>query len=248
MPSTPGSPIVFRHRVTFRIFRAASTRSLLLMIFAAAAAISGIIAHWTFFSSTSPVASSRIYSRNPPTVILLICPKASLSTVSKISWLTSSSAGSIRGRSTISARVKSASLRLAATRSRSDCAARPANWSPDFSSLALANSSRRSVKTNRSGIEPWNRETGFDGSALGRSYHQSRVKERRAAESGGIVWHLAPPDSGAYQGGRGNSNDGGRAGPIERARLLTTFGGSPGGATESALELPGRATACYDDS
>src|SRR5208282_292849 len=46
--------------------------------------------------------------------------------------------------------VKSASLRLAATRSRSDRAAIPANWSPDFSSLALANSSRRSEKSKRS--------------------------------------------------------------------------------------------------
>src|SRR3979411_2014762 len=58
----------------------------------------------------------------------------------------------MRGRCTISESVRSASLRLAATRSLSDRAAIPANWSPDFSSLALAKSSRRSEKTNRSGI------------------------------------------------------------------------------------------------
>src|SRR5277367_2588644 len=51
---------------------------------------------------------------------------------------------------TISSRVISASLRLAATRWRSDRAAMPANWSPDFSSLALANNSRRSQKSKRS--------------------------------------------------------------------------------------------------
>src|SRR5689334_20287578 len=67
--------------------------------------------------------------------------------------LTSSSAGSIRGRRTIPARVKSASSHFAATRSRSDRAAIPANWSPDFSSLALAKSSRRSEKSNCSIME-----------------------------------------------------------------------------------------------
>src|SRR5208282_771456 len=68
--------------------------------------------------------------------------------------VTSSWEGSISGCRTISPSVKSASLRLAATRSRSDRAAMPANWSPDFSSLALANSSRRSEKSNRS-IMTW---------------------------------------------------------------------------------------------
>src|SRR5271154_4608562 len=57
---------------------------------------------------------------------------------------------STSGRLTISPRVKSASFSFAATRSRSDLAAIPANWSPDFSSLALANSSRRSEKSKRS--------------------------------------------------------------------------------------------------
>jgi len=61
--------------------------------------------------------------------------------------------GSIRGRRTISSSVKSASLRFAATRSRSDRAAIPANWSPDFCSLALANSSRDLRKSNRSIME-----------------------------------------------------------------------------------------------
>jgi hypothetical protein len=39
---------------------------------------------------------------------------------------------------------------LAATRSRSLLAAIPASWSPDYSSLAFANSSRRSAKVKRS--------------------------------------------------------------------------------------------------
>ena len=41
MPSTPRSPIVLRQRVTTRILLAASTRSLLLISLATAAAISG---------------------------------------------------------------------------------------------------------------------------------------------------------------------------------------------------------------
>ncbi len=40
------------------------------MIFAAAAAISGRMAHWSFFRSAPLVASSRMYSRNSPTVRL----------------------------------------------------------------------------------------------------------------------------------------------------------------------------------
>ena len=72
MPSTPRSPMVLRQRVTLRIFAAARTRSLLLMIFASAAAISGMIARWIFFRSISEVASSRMYSRNSPTVMLLM--------------------------------------------------------------------------------------------------------------------------------------------------------------------------------
>ena len=51
MPSTPRSPNVLRQRVTLRIFAAASTRSLLLMILAVAAAISGIIAFWSCCNS-----------------------------------------------------------------------------------------------------------------------------------------------------------------------------------------------------
>ena len=43
MPSTPRSPMVLRQRVTLRILAAARIRSLLLMIFAAAAAISGMM-------------------------------------------------------------------------------------------------------------------------------------------------------------------------------------------------------------
>ena len=42
MPSTPRSPIVLRQRVTMRILLAASTRSLLLISLATAAAISGV--------------------------------------------------------------------------------------------------------------------------------------------------------------------------------------------------------------
>src|SRR5947209_19166125 len=48
------------------------------------------------------------------------------------------------GLPTISCRLRSASACLAATRSCSERAAMPARWSPDFSSLALAKSSRRS--------------------------------------------------------------------------------------------------------
>ena len=44
MPSTPRWPIVLRQRVTMRILLAASTRSLLLISLATAAAISGVIA------------------------------------------------------------------------------------------------------------------------------------------------------------------------------------------------------------
>src|SRR5438128_1795269 len=87
--------------------------------------------------------------------------------------VTSSSAGSINGRRTISPRVESASLRFAATRSRSDRAAMPANWSPDFSSLALANSSRRSQKLNCSII----------GRVPTRTHHLSeRGHEQRASK------------------------------------------------------------------
>src|SRR4029077_1928975 len=57
--------------------------------------------------------------------------------------LTSSFSGGISGLATISRNVRSASARLAATRSCSERAAIPASWSPDFSSLAFANSSRR---------------------------------------------------------------------------------------------------------
>ena len=45
--------MVLRQRVTLRILAAARTRSLLLMILAAAAAISGMIAHWSCFSWAS---------------------------------------------------------------------------------------------------------------------------------------------------------------------------------------------------
>ena len=82
--------------------------------------------------------------------MLAIERKLSWSNESRMSPVTSSSEGSMSGRRTISPSVKSASLRFAATRSRSDRAAMPASWSPDFSSLALANSSRRSEKSNRS--------------------------------------------------------------------------------------------------
>src|SRR3954463_3772687 len=46
----------------------------------------------------------------------------------------------------MSPRQKSARTSLAATRSRSVRADTPARWSPDFSSLALAKTSRRSAK------------------------------------------------------------------------------------------------------
>ena len=67
------SPIVFRQCVTFLILAAARMRSLLLMILATAAAISGTIAHWSCLNCSSLVASSRINSRNSPTVMLWIC-------------------------------------------------------------------------------------------------------------------------------------------------------------------------------
>src|SRR5262249_55004788 len=65
--------------------------------------------------------------------------------------------------------------RFAATRSRSERAAIPANWSPDFSSFALANSLRRSVKSKRSimrgsaAASPCYRKNADV--ALGASYH-----------------------------------------------------------------------------
>ncbi len=48
MPSTPCSPSVLRQRVTLRILAAASTRSLLLINLATAAAISGVTARRNF--------------------------------------------------------------------------------------------------------------------------------------------------------------------------------------------------------
>ena len=54
-PQHAASPMVLRQRVTLRIFAAARIRSLLLMIFAAAAAISGVIAHCNFFRSAADV-------------------------------------------------------------------------------------------------------------------------------------------------------------------------------------------------
>ena len=69
MPSTPRSPIVLRHRVTTRILLAASTRSLLLISFATAAAISGVRPRLRRGQLvTAGLASSRIHSRNSPTV------------------------------------------------------------------------------------------------------------------------------------------------------------------------------------
>ena len=51
--ATPLSPIVLRHLVTLRILAPANIRSLLLMILAMAAAISGMMAHCTRFSSAA---------------------------------------------------------------------------------------------------------------------------------------------------------------------------------------------------
>ena len=68
MPRTPRSPIVLRHRVTTRILLAARTRSLLLISFATAAAISGVSPADAAARCSPVVASSRIHSRNSPTV------------------------------------------------------------------------------------------------------------------------------------------------------------------------------------
>jgi len=58
---------------------------------------------------------------------------------------------------TISAREVSASFRFAATRSRSKRAAKPDNWPPEFSSLALAKISRRSEDSNLSDMVAFRR-------------------------------------------------------------------------------------------
>src|ERR1700758_599913 len=63
---------------------------------------------------------------------------------------TSSVSGGINGFFSSSTRGRSARALFAATRSRSDVAAIPASWSPDFSSFALAKSSLRSANWNRS--------------------------------------------------------------------------------------------------
>ena len=68
MPSTPRWPMVLRQRVTTRILLAASTRSLLPISLATAAASSGIKPGRMAASMLSVVASSRIQSRNSPTV------------------------------------------------------------------------------------------------------------------------------------------------------------------------------------
>ena len=62
-----------------------------------------MIARWSCCSCASVVASSRMYSRNSPTVRLWIGAKASRSNVSRIRRLTSSVSGSISGCATISA-------------------------------------------------------------------------------------------------------------------------------------------------
>src|SRR5205814_200043 len=89
-------------------------------------------------------------SRNSPTVRPRMAANPLRSSSSRMSRVTSSWSGSMSGRSTISPRGTSARASLAATRSRSFAAAMPASWSPDFSSLALANTSRRSANANRS--------------------------------------------------------------------------------------------------
>ena len=152
MPSTPGSPIVFRQRVTLRILAAASTRSLLLMI---------LVDRRGYFRNDGPLKLLQVrFARGVVEDVLakfadrqaLDRPKGFL-----VEGFENQAADVIFvgidqrlldnfGESQIG---EFAFGRDAfAFRPRGD----PANWSPDFSSLAFAKSSRRSEKANRPGI------------------------------------------------------------------------------------------------
>ena len=147
-PKTPHWPRVFRHRVTTRNRLAPYTRSLLLISIASAAAASGGSIRPCRAISSTPALSPRTLSRNSPTVSEFHAPSW------PASWhraaLTASSSGQSSGLLTKSTKGTSAKATLAAARWRWLCAATPANWSPDFSSLARPSSSRKSAKTNRS--------------------------------------------------------------------------------------------------
>ena len=96
------------------------------------------------------VASSRDHSRNSPTVrprerLRRRRGRADRGSAGSPRRGRDRSGGDRRSRSS----VRSARTSLAATRSRSVAAASPASWSPDFSSLALAKTSRRSANANR---------------------------------------------------------------------------------------------------
>ena len=144
-PRTPRSPIVLRRRVIVRSGAAPTMRSLLLMSLATAAAISGVSAQASPSSHTRANPRESTISRSSPTVTERRSEKRSRSCPASMSAVTSSSTSGV---SAISPSVTSASAILAATRSSSEPAASPASWSPDFSSLALASSVRRSANRN----------------------------------------------------------------------------------------------------
>ncbi len=152
MPSTPRSPIVLRQRVTLRILLAARTRSLLLISLATAAAISGVIAQ----RRRSQLA---LAGRVVEQVLAELADgqrreAARKPCRSSVSRMQPADVVARRGRSAGCRRSRRAARRPGPAwrrraRARSP-AAMPASWSPDFSSLALANTSRRSAKVNRS--------------------------------------------------------------------------------------------------
>ena len=148
MPSTPRSPSVLRQRVTMRILLAASDQVLVAhqlgdrrRDFRREARSSAGQVGCRWWRRRGSTRGTR------PTVQPRKRAKRGRDRARR------GSAGSPRRRPGRSgddrrspASVRSARTSLAATRSRSVAAARPASWSPDFSSLALANTSRRSAK------------------------------------------------------------------------------------------------------
>ena len=88
--SRPGSPMVFRNRVTTRHFRAASTRSCSRMILETAAAISGVSPGASAVTASGVASCDSSHSRKPPTVRCATGANAAASWVSTMSRVTSS--------------------------------------------------------------------------------------------------------------------------------------------------------------
>src|SRR5580698_364562 len=121
-------------------------------------------------------------SRNSPTVIPRSRSNAVESCDSRMSRDTSSFSGGTTGLFRSAIKGKSASTRLAATRSLSEAAAIPASWSPDFSSLAFA--------INWERFENWNCRFIADAASVANSRSMNlksqallREDQRRAADA-----------------------------------------------------------------